>query len=115
MSLDERKDLVTSAELVCPKCKLVGCDCEKPAAKPSPLCDICPACRRSRLRCICTSHVFHVPGLPAEDEAQLVSGMRPRERVEATVREVMHCYYSTRDPAQIERIVRGLAEKVYLA
>jgi hypothetical protein len=109
--------LATPAELNCKRCGRFGCRCSEPSAIPAR--DICPACRRDRLQkpCICASEMpaSNMRATEAEAAEALTPFLTGRARVEAIVKEVRYCWHDSRDPARVERIVRELAEKVYLA
>jgi hypothetical protein len=51
------EDLVSLAEIACPKCRLIGCNCDSlPERK-----EVCVVCHRGNASCICASHVAYEP------------------------------------------------------
>jgi hypothetical protein len=102
-------DLVSLAEIACPKCRLIGCSCDSlPERK-----EVCVVCHRSNASCICASHAAYEP---VRDEGGTLQLDRetPVARIEAAVREAMHHYYG-RDARAVRRLVRELANKAYRA
>lgn len=99
------KDLVTEAELICPKCRLFPCTCPPPA-KVLPAGEVCTICRRGRLVCLCTSHVAVTPVSDESESRAPVKKHNPKT-IEKVVNECMTHYYN-RDPAGLARYVREL-------
>jgi hypothetical protein len=103
-------DRMSLAEIACPKCRLIGCNCDSlPERK-----EVCVVCHRNVASCICASHATYEPVREEGGELQLERDT-PTARIDAAVREAMHCYYQTRDAKAIERLVRELANKAYRA
>jgi hypothetical protein len=101
------KDLVTADELTCPKCKLVGCDCQpRPQSLPTHA-DVCSVCRRANALCICVSHVELARVAEAEGEPLPVTEKLSPQQIEAWINRVMKLYYD-RDPAGIKKLLRQL-------
>jgi hypothetical protein len=99
-------DLEPLADL-CPKCRLIGCDCNSlPERK-----EVCVVCHYAK--CICASHAVYEPVRDEGGELQLDHDT-PTARIESAVREAMHHYYE-RDAQAVRRLVRELANKAYRA
>jgi hypothetical protein len=97
---DER---VSISEITCPTCHKAGCA------------GVCKVCHRHLPRlaeggsCICASHVPVPVGEMAEiadQPTELRRHFKPQD-IENLVREA-HKHYYNRDPAALERMVRGL-------
>lgn len=103
-----------AAVLVCPKCKMLGCDCVLPEPpKASPADHVCTRCHRSQEHCKCASHMVIDP-VPEDENGNLrLRRDTPTARIESAVREAMHYHLYTRDAVALAALVRDLASRAY--
>lgn len=106
------RDHSPTADLVCPKCRMFGCDCVAPSSVTARQ-DVCTVCRRHKGLCICRSHVQHVPVIEDKEGALIASTDTPTDKIEAAVKELKHYWYDTRDAEAAVRMVRDLATRAY--
>jgi hypothetical protein len=95
------RDTAPVSELTCPRCHRIGCDCDQKV-------DICNACRRNKVACICAA----APVLtePLIEDARLIRSDRvwTQATIDDLVKQAYRHYYWERDWASIERLIRGI-------
>lgn len=99
MSDEDRRS--HTSEVVCPKCRLMGCECVAPSSLTAKQ-DICIICRRHKALCICRSHATYTePTYDGYGEPV------PAKTIDAKVSEALRYYYD-RDPQGLAKFVREL-------